>query len=650
MDDEDGIIIASLGLLLTQVRSARRALEEVERNTSRYLGFEFARAFSEGPRFGRPPLFRGALRVHIVNINDLAPGNTFGDFLQGVLGGIGNFIGGMVGGVISGTLSVFALPRMIAQMETISENVRRILDRLGINRSNRENGNNNETNPNTNSTPQAQTQSGETLLTTVQGIGRLVRNLTALFQAASGRSGANRAGQTNPQVLSPAGERWMAIVHGINRVLDRTQHIIDGLIILIPMAIGAVALLIGNLANIRRAILETIQFVLRNVLVLRGVILTTIFETVSAAARLAASIIATLGSTIQSVLGSITNVISTIITAAFNALTTLTLSLQSMIRTLLTWLVDGLFNTLRAIGDLSIFRTVDHFVRILPGVLEPIYRIVVSFQTQQTAGFPQEMSERLNRAFNAGFSSPSANTSSGASSNGAITNTGTSATTEQVIGEFPSIEAPLQQLSATFSSAISATGAHLQLATRNTFNSVGGTLRQLAGGFDRAIAQEVNFSQGVLNRHHNTLTQRANALANTITPPVDAQDQPTGFEGIASAYEDWLTRGNGLNQILNLATSHFENAPVSGEPGGSLGLLRGNFDRPQASVEIDRVEIVLEEPENGTGSGATLSTPSPDAVSSAPMSDEEIWIAWHRHNYDLEERAVRPVDSRTLIA
>jgi hypothetical protein len=409
--------------------------------------------------------------------------------------------------------------------------------------------------------------------------------------------------------------------------------------------------LIANLGNIRHAILETIQFVLRNVLVLRGVLLTTIFETVSAAARLAASIVAILGATLQSVLSSIVGMVGTILDAAFNALETLTSALQSVIRVLLQWLVTGLFNTLREIGNLSIFRTLDHFVRILPGLLEPIYHIVVAYRGQATTtGLPEDIRRRLNRAFDAGFATPGAaatGASGGATPGGAIAGSGPVATTEQIIGDLPPINTDIiAPLRATLSDSLQATGAQLQEAMRGTFDTAGGTLGQLAGRFDRAIQQEADFSRSILDQHASTLTDRADRLARAITAPIQAQSQPTGFEDIAAAYETWLTSGQGLNQILNLATSHFERAAVSGETGGTRSLLRGQFDRPRASVEIDRVEIVIDEPQpEPEEGGAALEAPLDSA---GVMRDEDIWLAWHRHSIDLEERAVRPSDLRTL--
>src|SRR5687767_750094 len=97
------VIIGQLGLLLSTLRYMRRAVEDIERNTARYSGISFAPVFSEGARFGEPPLLNGALKVYIVNINDLtAPPE--GGILEGILGGVGRFIGGAVGGLIGGTM------------------------------------------------------------------------------------------------------------------------------------------------------------------------------------------------------------------------------------------------------------------------------------------------------------------------------------------------------------------------------------------------------------------------------------------------------------------------------------------------------------------------------------------------------------------
>src|SRR6187549_3960395 len=115
MDDDD--LLSSMALLLTQLRYTRRAMEDIERSTARYAGFAFASALSEGPRFGAPPMFEGALKVYIVNIDDLAPGSGFGGFLESLLGGVGRFFGGLPGGFVAGVISGFNLPGIIGRLQ-----------------------------------------------------------------------------------------------------------------------------------------------------------------------------------------------------------------------------------------------------------------------------------------------------------------------------------------------------------------------------------------------------------------------------------------------------------------------------------------------------------------------------------------------------
>src|SRR6516165_8244974 len=124
-------LLTAIGLLLTQLRVARRALEDIERSTARYNSFAFASALSAGASFGAPPMFGGALKVWIVNINDLAPGAGDG-FLEQLLGGLGRFLGGLGGGALGGILGGWKLPDMIGQIQKIADTVERILIRLGV--------------------------------------------------------------------------------------------------------------------------------------------------------------------------------------------------------------------------------------------------------------------------------------------------------------------------------------------------------------------------------------------------------------------------------------------------------------------------------------------------------------------------------------
>jgi len=124
-------LISQIGLLLTQLRFARRALEDIERSTARYGGVTFAVAVAAGPKFGEPPLLSGALKVHVTNINDLTAGGSVG-FFEGILGGIGRFFGGLAGGFAGGIIGGVSLWVWVGKLQDIVKGVNGILDRLGM--------------------------------------------------------------------------------------------------------------------------------------------------------------------------------------------------------------------------------------------------------------------------------------------------------------------------------------------------------------------------------------------------------------------------------------------------------------------------------------------------------------------------------------
>jgi hypothetical protein len=167
----------------------------------------------------------------------------------------------------------------------------------------------------------------------------------------------------------------------------------------------------------------------------------------------------------------------------------------------------------------------------------------------------------------------------------------------------------------------------------------------LAGRFDKEVSAEADFSSGIIDKHVDTIRGKAETLAGTISAPLDAKGPATGLENIAKAYEDWLV-GGGMNALLAQIAPHFANRPSAGEAGGPLRLQRGQFDRPRASVEIERVEIVLE-PE------AAVQVDPAGAPALVPLgrpTDEEIYEALMRHVADMEDRAIRPADPRAFLA
>lgn len=619
MDPED-FFIPALGVILLQVRTARRALEDVQRSTSRYMGSEFAAALSEGTRFGAPPLFEGALKVHVVNINDLAPGNSFGGFIEALFGGIGNFFSNLLGGAVGGFLTSLALPDMIERLDRIVANIREIIKQLGIGEKKKEVVNGKEV-P---SRPEAQADTGATLATSLEGIAGTLASVTALFEAAMGGPGAaDKAGETSKLPLTEEGQGWMAMLDGVNRLLDRTAHVLDAVNILIPNVIGGLALLVANLGGIRQAILETIQFIVRNTLILRGVFLTVVFETVASAARLAAAVVGILGTTIQSMLTSIIGAVQALLGAAFDALRALSEALQGIVKALLDWMVTEVFKTLRMLGELSVFRTIDHLIRILPSLLPPIYALMTSGDKKLDGGVMKMLQESHDLGMK-GAAGP------------------TAAPTPVVIGTFPDLGKLVTPLEEKLKKGVDDTASHLQKAAEDTFGAAKGTLSGLAGRFEGAVGKEADFSKGILDKHVGRIRKDAGTLTDAITAPLDAEGPKTGLENLAEAYERWLV-GGGMAKVLGTVEKHIAARPAEGEPKGLRGLLRGEFDRPRASIEIDKVEIILEpppDPAEGLDWGK-------DGIFGPPrdypmLSDEQMYAAVMRYAAELEDRGLRP--------
>lgn len=622
----DDIVIAALGVLLTEVRVSRRALEEIERASSRYMGVEFAKAFTAGANFGAPPMYQGALRVHVININDLAPGNTIADLLIGLLGGLGSLVGGLIGGAIGASIAAIKLPSMISDMRSIVTDMGKIIDKIGLFEKDKKPADDT-------AKPVAQANSGESILTTLGGIRGLISSLTALFTAASGGpAAANKAGAMAPEVLSDSGERWMAILAGVNRMLERLTHLVDGLIVLIPELVGAIALLITRMPDIRRELLLTFQFILRNILVLRGVILTTLFEMMASAARLVASVVGIIGTTLETILASIVSGIGSILSNAFAALKVMTDALTAVVGTLLKWLVEGVFAALREIGNLAVFRTIDHLVRILPGLVEPIYMITVAATAGASERLPDDLSSQLKTAFTAGVEAPAGAKGAAASPSPA-----------DIIGKFPDLDTILKPLQGTLAAAVTASAEEIKSQAKGAFDAVTGSIAALAGKFDAAIAKEADQSRKASADRVGTITGNADALAKAITKPIIATSPATGLEEIADAYQAWLTSPGTLDAVLGQAIKHIAQVPQAGEPAGPLDLMRGQYDRPRASVEIERVDIVIDPP-------SQLSPVPADLIPDKPKTDEDVWMAFHRHSLELEQRGFRITDPYSLVS
>jgi hypothetical protein len=555
MDEDD--LVTQMGLMLTQVRYARRALEDIERSTARYAGFAFASALQAGASFGAPPMIDGALKVHVVNINDLAPGSGFGGFLEGLLGGVGRFFGGLVGGFIGGTISGAVLPLIIARMLELAKRVENILGMLGMSFDDKKDKDKDKPpEPPTNLKAQLDT------------IKTIVDAFTALVTAATDPDKAGKMIEPKTE----AGERWLAIMRTADSLVRGISRVIDGLIILIPTLIGALASVIVHLRDIQVAVLDLLKFLLKEIFLLRGVVLFTLWDTIAGAAHLAARVLATLGDALQTILTSVGGIFTKIFDAGLAILKFLAEGLKRTVDTLLKWLVDTVSVVLAILGDSKIFRVVVHVVQILPALLPALLTMLdkpVS-DADRTA-----LAEAAKKTIAPPEFPPAGKKLS------------------DMIPEFPDLAktlAPTTDL-AGLSDKVKTAFEGVQKDLKDAFSASVKALDSIGNRLDE-VKKDKSFLDA-LDKREAALRESSTKLAETLA---DAQKKlearpETGLEKIAKAYEDWLTSG-GMKTLLGKIEEHFKESPNAGAFGPPPSPT--TVERPRATVEIKELLIELD--------------------------------------------------------
>jgi hypothetical protein len=603
-------LIQEIGLLLTQLRYARRSLEDIERSTARYASFAFASALAAGPRFGEPPMFGGALKVYVVNINDLAPGGGVAGLLEGLLGGLGRLFGGFFGGILGGTIGGVALPYMIAQVEKIAATFERIGKQLGVPKE-----------PVPGSEKAAQPSGGGSFFDKLDELKAVVDAFTALFQAAGGDT--KKAVETsNP--MTPEATRWLAIVQTADSLVRGIALVIKGLTLLIPEVIGTLAMLITRLDSIKLAVVELLQFILRQALLLRGVALTVLFDTLAAAAKLASSILAILGITIQDFISSIFKIFNVVLDAALAAIEFLSKGLAKTIDALLKWLVETVTTALSVIGDTRIFRVAVYALQTLPYILPPLVMLI-----RDTDISPADR-KSLDDAKKFSVSGPSF--------------TGPAAAT---LPPFPKISDSLLDPTAVKSlhDTIGKSEGSVTKLMGDLFGDTSKGLLKLGSKLDEAASDRV-FNEA-LDKHIGSLRERSKTLADSLDLAQKATkaavDHPpaTGLEVIAKAYEDWLGSPEGLQKLLGNITKFISETPTSGPEGekslAAKAIGPTTIDRPRATVEIDDLVIELVPPPDGKLPGGV-----PGVMKAlSDHSPEEFLEAIVELMHEMDERGMR---------
>ncbi|MET7486389.1 hypothetical protein [Streptomyces sp. NPDC005538] len=571
--DETGELITQLGLLLTQTRFGRRALEDIERATSTYGTFAFTSVITAGPSFGAPPMVDGALKVYVVNINDLAPGGGFGDFLSGLLGGIGGFVGNLIGGAAGGAVSQFRLVWSLQDIAKLAEHIDHILTVIGAP----------AVTPAPSTTAPASPATG--LLAQLDGIKSAVDSLAKLF----------RAGGSPPVGAQPA----VAQLGSATALLNSVAKVVDGLVLVLPIAVGSLAVLISRLGDIRLGIAETLRFGLRVALLLRGALLVLALDTAVVVARVGATVVGALASTVDGVIGNVFDGLQQALLAVLRIGVVLGDAVRATVDGLLNWLIPTIDAVLRNLGDLRAFRVITHLVRILPAVLPLVFELKTDTQLsdkQQTA---------LGDAAKLGLPSTSFDSTGPVAVRPVAPNPGAAFSDPLFI---KNLTESLGQARKAGTDAIALGGGRLSDGLR----TIGSTL-------EAAALAETKQSDARLGRALDDVSTRSARLADKLVVD-EAMTPQTGLTAVANAYEAWLAHG-GLDGLLSTITGHFAS------PAGQAGIPRKvteSTDRTRATIQIDEVVVDVESAAPGpVGLPPVTWTTTEPAPATGPSDDIE---------------------------
>lgn len=614
-------MVTQMGLMLTQLKGLRGTLEQVAQATARYAGFAFAEAFTPSGRFGAPPMRGGALLVHVNNLRDLVASSGVGGFFEGLLGGIGRFFGGLFGGLIGGTIAGVALPVMIWKIDSIVTKLQDILKRLGIGGDEKKpaaaakKGAGKALTPTEAAVAAADadptaTVAGAPLTDQIGEFREILNLLTGLFEAA-GSGGSGGGGSPAPErlqaSLTPQHERWMAMLQSVETTVGGVTRIINGLIILVPMLVGSIALLFDKLDTFKLAVVEILQFLVRNVLLLRGVVLVTVFDLLGVVARLAAGLAQVIGQMVQGILGSLFDIAGTVLEGALAVFQFLAGGLQRTVNGMLRWLVDTLFIVLARFSDLRVFRLITHLIQVLPAVLPPLYELL---RDKSTGAGGAPVSAPLTPTQLADLSAAAR-----LPLPGPITPSTTLPSTLMPAMPDPAALAAPPAALVSLRAQMDALRTGLLDGVRDLAGSVATGFRQLSERFDQLISTELNRSRSDYAANLNAVRERSAEFAGAFAEAERAvRERPeTGLEAIARAYEQWLS-GNGLATLLDQITRQFSSTPATA--GDSIpGRIVGEaVDRPRASIEIQEVIIDLTAATVAGGDGPVAALPAPEVL------------------------------------
>lgn len=573
MDEE---IVTQIGLLLSQLRYARRALEDIERSTATYGGVTFAVALAAGPRFGEPPLLGGALKVYVTNINELTISRGTVGLFEGILGGIGRFFGGLAGGFAGGVIGGVSLWVWVGKLQEIVKGINDILDRLGIRGGA------------TGGTPGEKGKEGGTdWVAALERINPIIQSLTALFDAAA--RGPEKAAKSAAEGMSEEALAWgdqlAKTLSGATGTLNALDQVIKGLTGFVPILIGALLTLLVRLDDIKLAILDLLQFVLRITLLLRGAALVTIYDTVSAVAKLGASILEILKGAVKTIIEAVLAMIGAVLNTVEAFIRFAGAGLKNAMDGLLTWLVSGLGRVLTYIGDLRIFRLLVHLVQVLPNLLPALVTVIHGSE----ASISPEGMAWLREIKGKTLPEPRGPALTGKLPEGV---------------KFPDLGKKFLEDVAPFKKSLEETRTLLPDKTEKAFNAARDGLASIDKKMQSALTTGEADFQTKLSGDLKNVSNQANKMADALTPAVKTAEElakkgevDPALRLIANAYEDWL-KGDGLKTVLSKISEYFAGGKATEPPTGAVAMPAGAVaaarpEPPKATVEIGEVIIDL---------------------------------------------------------
>jgi hypothetical protein len=576
--DGDGEIVTQLGLLLTQMGYARRALEDIERATARYAGIA-VNLTGGGRPFGAPPMLDGALKVYVINLGDLLADRSGPGLLEGLLGGAGRFLGGFIGGAAGGVLGGIALPYNLAQVAAITKSVAEILARLGSDPDKGQGG----------------------FWTHLSELNAFVDKVRALFTTLTPKPAQSAkpaaAAAATGEGFGPPPQAWLD-------TFQKLREVIDGLTTLVPLLVGALADLLYRLGDIRAAVAGFLDFVLERTLLLRGVILVTVFDTVAAAADLGAQVLTVMAGAAGPMLTSVVKVVDALLDVGISGLALLGAGLKKIVDGLMVFLSQGIGNLLLFLGDTRVFRVIVHLVDVLPLVLPALLRL---FDKQLT---PEETTA-LTAAKNVATQGPKAGFTAPPGQIAAFPDLGAAALAGGPLRQFQDDlkSASTRAVTAVHDGITAAAQASYQIA-----NTAAGAVKKADTQLDTDLGR-VGSSAVEL--------QKAFAAAEARTAPPAAK---SGLAAVAEAYESWLAK-DGMRTLLGALNRELAASAATPEGAGGLAgrIAAAGGEGRQATVEVGEVVVELV----GTAAQQT----------EAPWNDiEDLSERLRAHDRSLEER------------